>query len=78
MAKTLPVERLVGSPYGIDCDRVTGRGVSWCGGNGVVCRVGGCGEPGRGGVKAGGGGVSWQIDGGVMDEDGAVGGIGGS
>ena len=41
--------------------------------------AGGCGEHECGGVEVfGGSGVSWQVDGGVMDEDGAVGGAGGS
>ena len=71
-------------PYGIDCDRVAGRDVSWCGANGVMChingvRVGGWGECKRGGVEvSSGGSVSWRVDGGVMDKDGVDGGAGGS
>ena len=79
MAKTPPVECLVGSPYGIDCDRVAGRDVDGCGASGVVCHVDGCGEPGCGRVEvSGGGGASWRIDGGMMDKDGVVGSAGGS
>ena len=70
----------MGSPYGIDCDRVARRDVSGCDASGVDgVRVGGWGECERGGVGASsGGGVSWRVDRGGVDEDGAVGGAGGS
>ena len=79
MAKTPPVKRLVGLPYGIDCDGVARRDVDGCDVSGVVSHVDGVRVGGWGWVEvSGGGGVSWRIDGGVMDEDGVDGGAGGS
>ena len=79
LAKTPPVERLVGSPYGIHCDRVAGRDVDVCDVSGVMSHVDGVRIGGWGWVEvSGGGGVSWQVDRGVVDEDGAMGGAGSS
>ena len=79
MAKTPPVKRLVGSLYGIHCDRVAGRDVDVCDMSGVVSHVDGVHIGGWGWVEvSGGGSVSRQVDRGVVDEDGADGRAGGS
>ena len=71
------------SPYGIDCNRVDGCDIDKCNLVWVIChvesvRIGGWGECKRGGVGAsmydGGGSVSWQVDRGVVDEGGVIGG----
>ena len=74
MAKTPPVECLVGSPYGIDCNRVNGCDVNGCDASGVVCHVDGWGRV----EVSSGGSVSWQVNGCVKDEDRAICGAGGS
>ena len=69
----------MGLPYGINCDRVARHDVNGCDASGVMCHtdgvcVGGWGECEHGGVEvSGGGGVLWQVDRGMVDEDGAVG-----
>ena len=69
-------------PYGINCNRVDGRDVDECNLVWVICHVehvqiGGWGECEPGGVGAsrynGGGSVSWQVNRGGVDKDGAIG-----